>query len=190
MRIGEIDRSGDVWAYTPASHKNAHRGHARTIYIGRRGRDVLAPFLLKLDPAAHVFSPADAERERREAIHAARQTPLNYGNSPGTNRVRNPQKQPGQCYDSKAFRRAISYACVKAFPVPAEIAGDAAQTAAWRRKHFWHPHQIRHTSATTIRKAFGLEAAQSVLGHATLAASQIYAEKSNESAQRVAAAIG
>jgi integrase len=190
MRIGEIDRSGDVWAYRPASHKNTHRGHARTIYVGPKAQDVLRPYLLKMDPTAFVFSPAEAERERREALHAARTIRPHYGNRPGTNRVRHPKKQPGKRYDSKAYRRAITYACAKAFPVPAEIAGDVAKVADWRREHQWHPHQLRHASATAIRKTFGLEAAQSVLGHATLAAAQIYAEKSSETAREVAAAVG
>jgi integrase len=143
-----------------------------------------------MDPTAYVFSPAEAERERREALHAARVIKLSYGNRPGTNRVSKPRKQPGPCYDSKAYRHAIFYACRKAFPVPAGIVGDATAIRAWRREHFWHPHQVRHASATTIRKAFGLEAAQSVLGHATLAAAQIYAEKSNDTAREVAAAMG
>ena len=30
----------------------------------------------------------------------------------------------------------------------------------------WHPNQLRHTRATEVRKQFGLEAAQVVLGHA------------------------
>jgi integrase len=54
----------------------------------------------------------------------------------------------------------------------------------------WHPHQLRHSAATEIRRQFGIEAAQHVLGHRTLAVTQLYAEKNDDIAKRVAAAIG
>jgi integrase len=49
---------------------------------------------------------------------------------------------------------------------------------------------LRHSAATEIRKRFGIEAAQHVLGHATLNVTEIYAEKNAEAARRVAAMIG
>lgn len=54
----------------------------------------------------------------------------------------------------------------------------------------WTPHQIRHTKATLVRAAYGLEAAQAVTGHATLSAAQIYAQRSSELAKQVAAESG
>jgi integrase len=69
-------------------------------------------------------------------------------------------------------------------------ANKQAEWRAWRRKHRWHPHQLRHSAATVIRKHFGIEAAQVVLGHATLAATQIYAEKNADAAKRIAAEVG
>jgi site-specific recombinase XerC len=77
-----------------------------------------------------------------------------------------------------------------AFPMPADIRNDAAKIKAWRRAHHWHPHQLRHTAATDIRRQFGLEAVQHVLGRATLSVSELYAEKNAEVAMRVAASIG
>ena len=41
-----------------------------------------------------------------------------------------------------------------------------------------------------LAKRFGVEAAQHVLGHATLCATEVYAERSAETARAVAAAIG
>jgi integrase len=49
---------------------------------------------------------------------------------------------------------------------------------------------LRHSAATEIRKRFGIEAAQHVLGHATLNVTEIYAEKNSEAARQIAAAIG
>ena len=52
--------------------------------------------------------------------------------------------------------------------------------ADWRRQHVWHPHQLRHNAATRLRKEFGLEAAQVILGHKTLAVTEVYAGRSVE----------
>jgi len=41
----------------------------------------------------------------------------------------------------------------------------------------WHPHQLRHNAATQLRKEYGLEAAQVILGHKTITVTQVYAEK-------------
>ena len=38
------------------------------------------------------------------------------------------------------------------------------------------PHRLRHNAATRIRKDFGLEAAQLLLGHARADVTQLYAE--------------
>ena len=64
------------------------------------------------------------------------------------------------------------------------------QRAAWYKRHVWHPHQLRHNAATRLRKEYGLEAAQVILGHKTLAITEIYAEKNVEAAQRIMAAVG
>jgi integrase len=53
-----------------------------------------------------------------------------------------------------------------------------AELTAWRKAHRWHPHQLRHTAATEIRKAFGLEAAQLTLGHSSAQVTDaVYAER-------------
>lgn len=71
-------------------------------------------------------------------------------------------------YDVAAYRKAITRGCVTA-KVP-----------------HWHPHQLRHTAATELRKQYGVEGAQAVLGHAHLAATQIYAEVDQQVASRIA----
>jgi integrase len=40
----------------------------------------------------------------------------------------------------------------------------------------WHPHQLRHTKATEIRREAGLDAARAVLGHRSAAITEVYAE--------------
>jgi integrase len=78
----------------------------------------------------------------------------------------------GDGYDVAAYRRAIRRACEKAgIPV-------------------WHPNQLRHARGTEVRKHYGLEAAQAVLGHAELGVTQVYAEVDRETALRVVKEIG
>jgi site-specific recombinase XerC len=64
------------------------------------------------------------------------------------------------------------------------------KAAEWRNEHAWNPHQLRHTRATAIRKEFGIEAAQVVLGHADCKVTQVYAERDFELAARVMKEIG
>jgi integrase len=206
LRTCDIDRSEEVWTIKPATHKTAHHGHTRTIHVGQRGQAVLMPFLNLAAPEAFCFSPAAAEAERLERLHTKRKTPLSCGNRPGTNRRRRPKHWPGDVYDVDAYRRAITRGCDVAFPPPAPLVKKDSETisawrarltplerkalATWQHKHRWHPHQLRHTAATEIRKRFGIEAAQHVLGHSGLAVTQLYAEKNSETAKAVAAAIG
>ena len=64
MRGCDLDASGKVWVYRPASHKTQHHGKDRLIFIGPKGQDVLRPFLRR-DLRAYLFSPAQSEAERR-----------------------------------------------------------------------------------------------------------------------------
>jgi hypothetical protein len=63
MRAVELDMTGRVWTFTPATHKTAHRGHSRTVYLGPRAQMILRP-CLRPELAAPLFSPRDATAER------------------------------------------------------------------------------------------------------------------------------
>ena len=54
----------------------------------------------------------------------------------------------------------------------------------------WFPYQLRHGHATAVRRRFGLEAAQCVLGHAKADVTEVYAQKHAPLAARVAAEVG
>jgi integrase len=101
MRTVEIDCSESEWKYTPASHKNSHRGQQLTIFIGSKGQEILRPFLRF---NGFCFSPRQSERDRREAMRSNRKTPLHYGNGPGTNVKRKPKCAPGECYTKRRWR--------------------------------------------------------------------------------------
>jgi integrase len=54
----------------------------------------------------------------------------------------------------------------------------------------WHPHQLRHTKATEIRREFGLDAARVVLGHRSPQITETYAEIDLNKAADVMAKLG
>jgi integrase len=189
MRPCDLDRSVEVWRYVPETHKTEHHGRERVIFLGPQAQTVLLRYLAR-DSETYCFRPCDSEAKRLAARHAIRKTPLSYGNRPGTNRQRQPQRAPGLRYDVAAYRRAIHRACDKAFPAPADVADGPAGLAAWRSEHRWSPNQLRHTAATQIRRKFGLEAAQTVLGHSQADVTQIYAERDYALAARVAREVG
>ncbi len=113
---------------------------------------------------------------------------MSCGNIPGSNRRRKPKRQPGDAYTVEAYHRAIQYACKKA-DLKAH-ADNPTVSAEVKLVPGWHPNQLRHSAATHLRKEFGLEAAQVILGHKTLLVTQVYAEKNVAAAQRIMAEVG
>ena len=62
--------------------------------------------------------------------------------------------------------------------------------AEWRAKNCWSPNQLRHAAGTEVRRLFGLEAAQVILGHAKADVTQVYAERDMAMAAEVMRKIG
>jgi integrase len=202
MRTCDINTQGNTWTYTPARHKTQHHGHTRTVYIGPRAQEILKPWL-RANLAEYLFQPAEADAWRRGLRHAARKTPLQYGNRPGTNVRRKPQKTAGERYESGSYGRAIRAGCERAFGMPAELRRRTGKhetreqrqeryrlAAEWRGRHCWHPHQLRHNAATYFRREYGLEIARVLLGHKHAAITEIYAEADQQRAVEVVAKIG
>ncbi len=205
VRPCDIDTTSDVWAYQPESHKTEHHGRQRIIMIGPRSQEILRPYLLR-DKQSYCFSPADSERDRLSDRHEQRVTPLKYGNRPGTNRKRSPKRKAGARYTEDSYRRAIHRACDIAFPPPESIAQQDDETVTgwqvrlnnsqrdelknWQSSHRWGPNRLRHTHGTEVRKQFGLEAAQVVLGHSNAKVTQIYAERDLQKAAEIARQVG
>ena len=216
VRLRGVDlRTGDnIWMVEPDDHKTAHLGQSKRIYVGPQAQAIIQEFLKDRPLAACLFSPAEAEEERRAKIRALRKTPDGYGNRPGTNRRENPRRKPDQYYTVNSYRHAIERACDEAFPPPAHLArlriksahgsrwdrgsewkarlGTAllAELKAWRVAHRWHPHQLRHNAATHLRKEFGIEVARIILGHRSASVTEIYAELDDAKAKKVMRRIG
>ena len=141
------------------------------ILIGPKAKAILTPYLLR--PAdSYCFSPADSVRKQLAERHVNRTTPLSCGNRPGTNRKPAPTRKPRERYDANTYRRAVHRACDKA------------------KVERWSPNRLRHSAGTEIRRRYGLEAAQVVLGHAKADVTQVYAERDIELARRVIQEVG
>jgi site-specific recombinase XerC len=54
----------------------------------------------------------------------------------------------------------------------------------------WSPNRLRHARATEIRAQFGIESASTVLGHANVKTTEIYAEKDLQQAAEIMRRIG
>lgn len=188
MRPMDVDRSGGSWVYRPSSHKTAHHGRERVIVLGPKAVEVLRPWLERA-PAAYCFCPAEVVAGREAARHSAARPKR------GREAAR---PLPGGRYTKDSYRVAIARACDRAFPHPTirKARGEPlteAQEAvlnAWRKAHRWHPHRLRHTKATEIRRLFDTEAAQVILGHAKPETTMIYAERDLARAHEVMREIG
>ena len=172
VRPCDIDRSGDVWIYTPATHKTEHHGRPRVIPLGKEAQAVLAPYLLR-SADTYCFSPQETMEQINRAKHLARTTPLSCGNRPGTNRKRNPKCKPNCRYTTQSFGRRIAEVCK---------AKDIMH---------WTPNQLRKLAATNIRKHCDLEAAQTILGHQSKKTTELYyADPDVQAAVAVARMLG
>lgn len=179
MRSGEVvevrpkdvtRRIDGVWCYRPSRFKTEHHEDAeRVVFLGPKSQQVLQPWLDR-DADAFCFSPQESVEWQRQQRRSQRQSKVQP--SQQNRSTKQPQKGPGTKYTTGTYRQAVQYACDKA--------GVA----------HWFPHQIRHTSATEIRRKFGLEGAQVTLGHSSANVTQIYAERDLELARQVAAKLG
>ncbi len=164
MRTADFSMTGPVWIYTPESHKTEHHDRQREIYLGPQAQEILAPFL-KTDLTAYVFSPQEAENERRAAQRESRKTPVQP--SQQNRRKKAPRQKAGERYNVLSYRRAIVTGCEQAFGMPKELRRipkqlpkaergrfSAAEWEAererrqelaseWRAENCWHPNQVR-----------------------------------------------
>lgn len=164
MRTCDLDRSGEIWLYRPQEHKREFAGEEATRPIGPRAQEVLRPWL-RLEITRPLFSPAEAVAEWLT-------TRRDDGNLSGSLRLRYVREEFGSAYTVASYRRAITRACDR---------------AGVKR---WHPHQLRHTRATEIERQYGIETARAALGHKSIKVTEIYVDRDQQVAQRVAAEIG
>ena len=154
MRTRDLDMGGQVWLYTPESHKTEHHGHSRKIFLGPQAVELLRPWL-RANRDECLFQPREAEAERKESLRATRKSRVQP--SQRNRRKNQPRKQPGEFYTKDSYRRAITLTLGRI--------NRARAKQGFAPLPHWHPHQLGHTAGTRIRKEFGLETVKAVLVH-------------------------
>jgi integrase len=167
VRTRDLEMTGDVWTYKPASHKSEHRHKQRIIHFGPKAIEILKPWL-RANRDDHLFRPCDAVDAKNLEKRQARATPLwpSHVKAQARNRKTKPKRTPGASYDVHAYRRAVVYAITKANKARAK---DGLPLVP-----HWHLHQLRHSAATRLEREFGMSAAQVVLGHSSPNVTKIY----------------
>ncbi|QOV89572.1 tyrosine-type recombinase/integrase [Humisphaera borealis] len=219
LRTCDIDMTGDVWKFKPADHKTKHKGKVRVIRFGPQAKDILTEFL-RPDVQTYLFRPVDAnawmiEQAKKRAADrkAPPPTPSRLARLADRNAVEFRPK-----YDKNAYALAVARACVVAFPLPGDLArvkvpclksngrrhlrwetpeewkarlGNCwLEVMRWRDDHHWHPHMLRHASASKIRRESDLDASRIILGHSEQAMTEHYAEVDDRRADEVIAKLG
>lgn len=171
MRVCDINRNGDVWAYRPYKHKGRHKGKDRTVAVGPQAQAILAPYIARKVGDDFIFSPKDSMAIFREEQRANRKTKVQP--SQEYRKKKNPKRQPGEHYTKDSYNRAVHVACKRLGIEP------------------WSPNQLRHSAATEVTANFSLEAAKEFLGHASIKTTEKhYVAPLPELAAKVAREIG
>lgn len=194
LRPCDITKGEDnVWTYIPESHKCEHHGTERRIFIGPEAQKVLAPWLER-EPTAYCFSP----KESRNAFDADRRSNRKSPMTPSQanrKRLKYPRKAPKERYSVMSYGRSIRDACWKA-TIAELMAGGLTKEAAKEKAKTdgltvaWAANQLRHARATELRRKYGIEVAQCILGHTKLTTTEVYAERDFERAAEVMKEVG
>jgi integrase len=170
MRGCDLTPEERVWVFEPNLHKNAWRGKGRRVFLGPKAQAIVKEFL-RPDSNEYLFRPCEATREhhaQRAAFRRSPRTPSELGRP----KASQPRRVPGARYTRRSYRQAIVRACRRA-GVPE-----------------WTPLQLRHTCGTEVRRLYGLEASQCVLGHERADVTQLYAERNQVLAARIMGEVG
>lgn len=165
LRPVDFDTVGKVWIAQPKEHKTEHHEKERIVFFGPRAQEIVKDFLIDRPVDSYLFSPAEAASEK--------------GTDADTHRRENQKptrrrtiRKVGECYTIDSYRRAVTRACNEA-EVPK-----------------WTPHQLRHNAGTNVRREFGLDAAQVILGHSKASTTELYAEADKHKAREIMMKIG
>jgi integrase len=176
MRVCDLVKDGEDVVYRPIHHKTEHHEKDRVIVLGPRAQEIIRPFVdRRVKISEYVFLPSEAHRELLEMrgkpkVMAYQMSRSNF--------------KPGRCYITMTYYGQVERTCDRAF--------DANGLKRKRRdfSHRWHPHQLRHNTATRLREEFGIEAANDALGHDSFNTTGIYAERSLKRQKEIARKVG
>lgn len=208
-----------VWCYRPHAHKTEHHDKERRIYVGPRAQEILRPWLDR-PADAYCFSPREVRAAQQAAKRRHRKTPMTpsqVARKPKRAAKRPPGNRYTKDSYRRAIKRACDQAFPPpAHLTRKRVAGAKARKPSakatrwetlrewkarlgetgraelkmWWTAHRWHPNQLRHTRATELRARYGLEAAQTVLGHGDPKTTTIYAERDFARAAAIMREVG
>ena len=173
MTLDRIDRTGALWIYRPAQHKNEHRGHHRAVSLGMAAQAIIAGYLVgrTIGDAESLFSPRRQRDEKFAAMRAGRRSKVQP--SQKCRKSVRPMRIPGERFTSNGIGKAVAKACEKA------------------KVHGWTPYQLRHLKGAELRERFSLEHVRAALGHSHASMSAHYAKGADgKLAAEVAMATG
>jgi integrase len=170
MRPSDIDRTSDIWLFVPERHKSQHRGKKRSIAIGPRAQELLAPHLLKM-PTDYCFPSGVRTKYTTDSYRRAIQRACDRA-FPAPGEL---ARQSGESERARMRRLTDE---------------QKADLLIWQSDHHWSPHQLRHAAGTAIREEFDVEYAQAMLGHSRISTTEIYAQKSKTKMFEAARKLG
>jgi integrase len=185
MRSADVDRSGETWVYRPRSHKTAHRGHERRVFLGPQSQWVLEPWLRE-DGEEFVFQPREAvaaqrrgwSKDHRTAATRAKAAANKRRAAAEARRAKTGSSRPasrreaGDRYTPQRLANAVRRACIK------------------HKLPRWTPYMIRHATATRIEATIDFDTARKVLGQRSAAVTQRYVHSDGQAASAAMAKFG
>jgi integrase len=138
------------------------------------------------EPDACVFSARAAMEEREEDRRARRKSKVQP--SQVCRKKPSAQRKAREAYVTNTYAQAIARACLAADRAAHEK--DKSIPAETVVVPVWRPNRLRHTRATELRAAGGLDVAKTVLGHNKVETTLIYAEKDLAAAVELVSRIG
>ena len=162
MRVGDVNRSGDVWEYRPKNHKTEEYIGKKVIHLGKEEQALIAPYLAKKTAGQAVFSPAQAMKERHAEKRANRKTKITPSQAARDAQKKKKPVQYAEFYDTNSYRKAIEYGIARAKREGVVIP-------------HWTPYQLRHGAGTRAEKEYGLDEAQALLHHTSAQMTKRYA---------------
>jgi len=178
MKVGEIDRSGDIWKYTPRWHKNSWRGHGKTVRLGEYEQAILAPYLVGKQPDDPVFSPKTALQEKAARDAAKRKTKVQPSQVKRKEQaVKNPKRKVKDFYTTASYGKSVAKAIERANN---RLHDD-------EKIEHWSVYQLRHAAISEIVKRTGsVDIARAVAGQKSIKVTLGYCHADDEIADREA----
>lgn len=169
LRVGNIDRSGEVWKTTKKGKTTWKTGIPLIICFSADERAILERRIANKGADEYVFTPAEAQQERWAISAQNRKTKVQPSQQVRKNKKTSEQKLARfrESYTPESYGRAIQYA------------QKAAAKAGVRIPH-WTPYQIRHTAVTAVAYEHDRQTAAYLAGHTCLSTTSRYAHEAGK----------